>query len=331
MTRQLLAFSRRQVLLPQIVQLNDVITDTTSMLRRIIGENIALHVDLDTNAACILADSGQIVQVIMNLVVNSRDAMPDGGTIDIVTSMVQIDDAAAAEYDLLSRGPHVQLLVRDTGWGMDADTAAQAFEPFFTTKPVGEGTGLGLATVYGIVRQSNGAVSVESMPGHGTTFRILMPATVGEAPAAAARAHAPDPAVSRAATVLVVEDENNVRNLVTRVLRKGGYDVLEAADGVAGLDVASAHAGAIDVLLTDVIMPKMGGVELAARMRLDYPDLRIVFMSGYTPDDFRNEILLEREIFMEKPMTPAALLRTLDELFATQPVMPTDTALAGHD
>jgi PAS domain S-box-containing protein len=320
LTKQLLAFSRRQVLQPQVVQLNDVITDTTSMLRRIIGENIMLRLDLDPYAACVLADSGQIVQVIMNLVVNARDAMPDGGRIDIVTTVVDVDDARAERLDLQSRGPHVQLIVRDTGRGMDTDTIAHAFEPFFTTKPVGAGTGLGLATVYGIVRQSSGAVTVNSTPDVGTTFRILLPAAAGEVAAVGIRTPTLETGHARTATILVVEDEVTVRNLVTRVLRRRGYCILEAGDGETGLDVAMSHEGPIDVLLTDVIMPNMGGVELAARLRDVHADLRVVFMSGYTPDDFRNEPFAPTDHFLEKPMSPAVLLQTIDDVLDARPV-----------
>lgn len=312
LTKQLLAFSRRQVMQPQVVQLNDVIAETATMLRRLIGEDIALELDLDPQLPCVLADSGQVAQVIMNLVVNSRDAMPGGGTVEIATGTVDVGVAEAARLDLLSSGGHVLLTVRDNGRGMDAETVRHAFEPFFTTKPVGEGTGLGLATVYGIVRQSGGAITVNSTPGAGTTFRILLPAVAGAAAPPPARAPAPDVAERRSATVLVVEDEPTVRSLITRVLQRRGFRILEGDDGATGLDVARAHGGPIDVLLTDVIMPNMGGVELASVLRSEFDNLRVIYMSGYTPDDFRNVTFGEADVFLEKPMTPDALLRTLD-------------------
>ena len=315
LTRQLLAFSRRQVLQPQVIQLNDVIGDTARMLRRIIGETIDLRIDLDPDTPPVLADSGQIVQVIMNLVVNSRDAMPHGGVIDVVTDTVNVDDAMATRLNLPARGRHVQLAVRDNGSGMDENTVAHAFEPFFTTKPVGRGTGLGLATVYGIVRQSNGTITLTSKPGEGTTFRILLPAVEPEpAVAAAPPAEPTESAAQSAATILVVEDEPNVRSLIVRVLGKRGFRILEASDGAEALAVVRTMAEPIDLLVTDVIMPQLSGPELARALCAQDPDLRVIFMSGYTPDDLRHEAMPEADAFLEKPMSPAGLLRTIDEV-----------------
>lgn len=317
LTRQLLAFSRRQVLQAQVVQLNDVISDTARMLHRIIGETIDLRLDLDPHLPPVLADSGQVVQVIMNLVVNSRDAMPHGGAIDVVTSTVDVDDAMAARLSLPGPGPHVQLTVRDDGSGMEESTIAHAFEPFFTTKPVGRGTGLGLATVYGIVRQSRGMISVTSKVGEGTTFRILLPAVEPEpAVATTTRTEVIAPHAHSAATILVVEDEPNVRSLIVRVLARRGFRILQAKDGAEALALVRALDEPIDLLVTDVIMPQLSGPGLAKILRAQDPDLRVIFVSGYTPDDLRNEVIQDADAFIEKPMSPAGLLRTIDEVLA---------------
>jgi two-component system, cell cycle sensor histidine kinase and response regulator CckA len=279
LTHQLLAFSRKQVLTPEVINLNDVVRAMEGMLRRLIGEHIDLQASLAEGAA-ILADPGQVEQVIMNLVLNARDAMPDGGRLRIETAIsdVPLDDPEGGRE---SENGWVVLTVRDTGMGMDARTKARLFEPFFSTKSQGDGTGLGLPTVYGIVRQSGGAITVESEPGQGATFRIAFPREAS-APAIAVprpRARGKNRGTE---TVLVVEDEEAVRHLASRFLAVSGYHVLKAASGGEALLTCERHEGPIHLLLTDVVMPQMSGRELAERLRQSRPDMRVLYMSGYS-------------------------------------------------
>jgi two-component system, cell cycle sensor histidine kinase and response regulator CckA len=315
LTGQLLAFSRRQVLQPQLVSMYEIVREVGGMLRRVIGEDIDLRLDLDENAGQVRADPGQLTQVIMNLAVNARDAMRGGGTLEVRTAAVDVDDAVAARFDVHSRGSHLLLSVSDTGTGMDEETQTQIFEPFFTTKPVGEGTGLGLATVYGIVRQSLGGITVESEPGVGTTFHVLFPSASGAAarPADHARPER-EPRPTDGETILVVEDELTVRNLIARVLRRQGYRVLEAANGEQALELARADTDGIALLLTDIVMPGMGGPDLARTFHELRPDTPVIFMSGYTPEAARAETFGEGSAFLQKPMSPAALAHVVREV-----------------
>jgi PAS domain S-box-containing protein len=309
LTRQLLAFGRRQTLQPKVVDPNEVVQDTTRLLRRLIGEDILLRLELGDTPS-VKADPGQLGQVLMNLATNARDAMPNGGELVITTDTLDVDEGAAARLGIESGGLHLRLRVRDNGAGMDETTRLLAFEPFFTTKAVGKGTGLGLATVYGIVRQSGGSITVESSPGGGATFTILLPAVSGpvtvEAPAVAEQT----PSIGGDETVLLVEDEETVRLFFTRVLRRAGFRVLEATNGREAIEVATNAEVRIDAIVTDVIMPEMGGIEMIRRIEAYQEDLGVVFVSGYT----RNEVFSEdgampaQHRFLAKPMTPAELI-----------------------
>ena len=312
LTRQLLAFSRRQVLAPQVLDLNAVIRDMHKMLRRVIREDIALVTSLTEHPASIYADAGQIEQVLMNLVVNARDAMPDGGTLTISTRNVDIEEGYVVGDAGPQPGPHIQLAVSDTGLGMDKDTQARIFEPFFTTKPEGQGTGLGLATVYGIVQQSGGHISVYSEPGRGTTFRILLRRNAEDS-GTDERPIVREPARG-SESVLVVEDDPAVRSLTRRVLEDRGYSVLEAGDGAEALRLAEEYDGPIDLLVTDIVMPEMSGRKLAESVRSLHPAARVLFMSGFTEQDVRQQGLLEPDApFVEKPFSPERLARRVRE------------------
>jgi PAS domain S-box-containing protein len=283
LTRQLLAFSRRPVLQPQVRDLNEVIGDRERLLRRVSSEDIALVTQFESNIGAVKADRGQIEQVVMNLVVNARDAMPNGGVLAISTRVVHLDAAYARRHAGVNPGKHVVFSVRDTGMGMDAATQQRIFEPFFTTKAKGKGTGLGLSTVYGIVRQSGGHIEVRSAPGRGTTFDIILPQVAATVPAKAE--HAIGTALPRGTeTVLVVEDEEAVRLIVRRVLQDQGYAILEARDGNEALRICAQRGEGIDLVLSDVIMPGMGGRELSRALATNRPSLPILFMSGYNDD-----------------------------------------------
>ncbi|MFI5120439.1 MAG: PAS domain S-box protein [Thermoanaerobaculia bacterium] len=311
LTRQLLAFSRRQVLETRILDLGEVVADTERMLRRLIGEDIEVVVVKPATLGRVKADPGQIEQVLLNLAVNSRDAMPGGGRLTVELLDVTLDEPLATSHDSIPSGRYVVVSVSDTGGGMDAETVGHLFEPFFTTKEKGKGTGLGLATVFGIVKQSGGYVDVSSAPGRGTTFRVYLPrsdakTTSGVRPRVRSRAGTE--------TVLVVEDEAAVRNLVRAVLERTGYLVLAAEDGAAALELADRHAGVIHVLLTDVVMPGMNGRDLAARVKARRPAIKVVFMSGYTADvpaDFGTE---GGPAFLSKPFNERALTVKLREV-----------------
>ncbi len=306
LTRQLLAFSRRQVLQPKVVDVNDVIQETEAMLRRLIGEHIELETKPSRKLARVRADPGQLGQVIVNLAVNARDAMPDGGRLTIETANVKMAKARAARYPPMPPGAYVRLAVTDTGVGMDAETRARVFEPFFTTKELGSGTGLGLATVYGIVKQSDGFVFATSEPDSGSTFEIFLPSVEDEAEAAA-EALRTSPLFGEE-TILLVEDEDVVRELVREILEANGYSVLEAAQGEEAIAICRGYDGPIDVLLTDVVMPRMGGRELAERVGNERPRTRILFMSGYTQVGFSGQGGLPAGVaFIQKPFSPTAL------------------------
>lgn len=294
LTMQLLAFSRKQVLQPKMLNLNAIVLDADKMLRRVIGEEIELQCILDPALQTVEADPGQLHQVIVNLAVNARDAMPAGGKLTIETA---------------NAGPQVRLTVRDTGHGMDAGTLEHVFEPFFTTKEVGKGTGLGLATVYGIVRQSAGHISVESAVGHGTTFSVLLPATEG-IPASEASAEPPARGNGR---VLLVEDEEGVRRLIATILEQHGYSVLTASDGEEALTIFEQCGQQVDLLISDVVMARMRGPELAVHLRQRQPAINVLFISGYTDPAITNQLVLEASYFLQKPFAADALMRAVSE------------------
>ncbi|MBI1949517.1 MAG: PAS domain S-box protein [Deltaproteobacteria bacterium] len=312
LTRQLLAFSRRQVLKAEPLELNRVIGDMHKMLQRILGEDIELVEALAPRLGTVKADAGQMEQVVMNLAVNARDAMPKGGKLTIATEDVDIDaEFAAARGDLLP-GPHVRVSVTDTGIGMDVKTQARIFEPFFTTKEPGKGTGLGLSTVYGIVTQSGGRVHVYSELGHGTTFSVYLPRI--DAPPAAPRTALPSTRPRGVETVLVVEDDQAVRKIVRRVLENAGYKVLAAANGGEGLLLCEQHEGTIHLVLSDVVMPMMSGPDFVERARKVRPQLKALFMSGYTDDAIVRHGLLDGDVdFVNKPLSQGELLKRVRE------------------
>ncbi|MEQ1643782.1 MAG: PAS domain S-box protein [Pyrinomonadaceae bacterium] len=309
LTSQLLAFSRKQVLKPVVHNLNAVIGTIEKMLKRIIRENIELRTVLDPTLGNIKADPGQVEQVIVNLAVNARDAMPDGGTLKIETENVYLDNEYISQKLAIEPGPFVRMTITDTGCGMDAATQQRIFEPFFTTKEVGKGTGLGLSMVYGIVKQSGGDIMVCSEPGHGTTFKIYLPRV--EEGVERPKWHDGGSETDRGTeTILLVEDEAVVRRLVYDILTGNGYTVLEAANGKTALEICSSYDGRIDMMLTDVIMPSMSGVELKQAVAALLPDIKVMFMSGYTDDAVADRGVLDADAaFIEKPFTPDALSR----------------------
>ncbi len=315
LTRQLLAFSRQQVLAPTVLNLNDLIANLQKMLGRLIGEDIALATILQPGLWSIIADPGQIEQVIMNLVVNARDAMPTGGSITLETDNVYIDAAYAQTHLEIPVGPCVLLAITDTGYGMDQSTQARIFEPFFTTKE--QGTGLGLATVYGIIKQSGGHITVHSEPGQGTTFKLYLPATENAVtvPPLPLTQSAVTPCTE---TILLVEDDELVRNLTRRALQAEGYTVLEADSGEAALALVKQHQGQVDLLLTDVIMPQMSGRELARRLKAFYPPLKVLFISGYPGDTILRHGSLDTDIeFLPKPFSLSKLTLRVREVLGT--------------
>jgi two-component system, cell cycle sensor histidine kinase and response regulator CckA len=310
LTQQLLAFSRAQVLKRELLDLNTVVEELARLLGPLIGEDVEMHLELGADVGKIQADRGQIEQVITNLVVNARDAMPSGGRLSITTSVARVE-SGPNEGELVP-GDYVQLTMVDEGRGMDEETLSRIFDPFFTTKDDGGGSGLGLATVYGIVKQSGGSIQVQSAPGKGTRFVICLPRA---APAVEATEEVPEPLGDETGreTILLVEDNAEVRRTVADFLREEGYRVIEASGGETALEHAADLARRIDVLLTDVVMPKMGGRELAARLRTERPDLRVLFMSGYTPDVTLLDGLSGADFIM-KPFRPNALAGKLRAL-----------------
>src|SRR5204863_9100596 len=300
LTRQLLTFSRQQVVSPQVLRLNDLILELEKLLRRLLGEDVAIRVAVAPDCGGVRADPGQLEQVIVNLAVNARDAMPNGGRLTLETKNVDLDADYPTDRVTIPAGRYVMLAVTDTGTGMDAQTKARIFEPFFTTKPVGKGTGLGLATVYGTVKQFGGYIWVDSEPQGGTTFRIYLPEVQEAAPQ-------PGAAVASVAgdgseTVLLVEDEAMVRTLARKALEAHGYQVLEAGAAPAALELSERHVGPINLLLTDVVMPGMSGRELAHRLLELRGTLRVLYMSGYTDDAvLRHGVLEEGMAYLQKP------------------------------
>ncbi|MBI2526920.1 MAG: PAS domain S-box protein [Candidatus Rokubacteria bacterium] len=319
LTQQLLAFSRKQVLTPMVLDLNATIESTGRLLRRLIGEQIEIRYSLDPGLGRVKADSAQIGQVIMNLAVNAGDAMPGGGTLTIETANAQIDAAFLDRHPEARIGPYVRLAVADTGHGMDRDTQARIFEPFFTTKEVGRGTGLGLATVYGVVKQSEGFIWVESEPGRGTRFEIFLP-RVEEVVQPKTPVPAEAQRTSGAETILLVEDEEPLLDLGREILRAAGYAVLAARDGAQALEISEAHAGPIDLLLTDVVMPRMSGRALAEQLTRLRPGMRVLYMSGYTHDTPGLQGVLEPgTALLQKPFSPPGLAAKVREVLDTEP------------
>jgi len=317
LTRQLLAFSRQQVLAPRVLDLNAVVANIQKMLKRLIGEDIDLVTVLGESLWPILADPGQLEQVLLNLAVNARDAMPEGGVVSIETANVKMDAASAQAYFPLKAGPYVLLTFSDTGMGMDAETQARIFEPFFTTKETGKGTGLGLATVYGIVKQSGGYIWVHSEVGKGTTFKIYLPRTEVEFEEAEAGRTRVD-ALQGTETLLLVEDEDSVRELVRNVLREKGYRVLEASRGEEALELSELYAGRIDLLVTDVVMPQMSGRELARRLVNSRPQIKVLYISGYADNAVWYPGGLDAGgAFLQKPFSPEALGRKVREVLGS--------------
>jgi two-component system cell cycle sensor histidine kinase/response regulator CckA len=313
LTRQLLAFSRKQLLELKVVDVNAIVSDMERLLRPLIGETIELSTHLKPDVGHTRADAGQLEQVIMNLVVNARDAMPTGGKVLIQTERLELD-ARRREHSLIPPGPYILLSVSDTGAGMDKETQSRIFEPFFTTKEKGKGTGLGLSTVYGIVKQSGGFIFAHSEMGQGTTFRIYLP-RVEDAAEHSGPVKNPAAAAGGSETVLLVEDEESVRQLVRDTLAAKGYKVIEAPNGEAGLKVSDEHTGTIEVLITDVVMPGLGGRELAKRVSAARPNIKVLFLSGYTEDAIIHEGVLEPgTAFLQKPFTLQMLSRKVREV-----------------
>ena len=306
LTGQLLAFSRKTMLQPRVLDINAVVTETGTMLRRMIGEDVALNTTLQSNINLVRVDPGQLTQVLMNLSVNARDAMPRGGTLSIETQNVELSDEYAIIHPDCRPGPHVMLAITDTGTGMAPDVLAHIFEPFYTTKEVGSGTGLGLATVFGIVRQSGGTINVYSEPGIGSTFKLYFPSLSGVK--AMQGGSFPLTAQGGAETVLLVEDDDAVRRLAAASLNQFGYAVLAASSGDEALRLAAVHSATIRVMLTDVVMPGMSGPQLVLAMHERFPHIKAVFMSGYTDDAVVRHGLLAADVsFLQKPFTPAGL------------------------
>ncbi|MBI4865698.1 MAG: response regulator [Candidatus Wallbacteria bacterium] len=325
LTQQLLAFSRKQVLQPRIFSPNNLVIETEKMLRRLIGEHIALRTDLAESVWMVRADPGQMDQVLLNLAVNARDAMPGGGSLTITTANVAV---SASSRICVAPGEYVRLSVSDSGTGMDEATQARIFEPFFTTKPQGKGTGLGLATVHGIVQQSGGGISVSSRPGEGTRFDVYIPRS-----AAAEAAVAHRPAAERTArgqgTVLVVDDEEGVREMFRRTLAREGYQVLLAENGRSALELTKGHEGPIDLVITDVVMPEMGGAALATALQESRPLTRVLFVSGYTDDELGPQGGLDAGIhLMNKPVTPSELASRVRQLLEADISIPASAPTA---
>lgn len=315
LTLQLLAFSRRQVVSPRTIDLNMSVQSIEPMLRRLIEEHIRLEISLETGIGMIRADPSQVDQILLNLVVNARDALPEGGTVTITTRATEFEEQDASEHFEASPGKYIQLAISDTGIGMDRETRAHIFEPFFTTKELGKGTGLGLATIYGIVHQLGGHIWLYSEPGQGSTFKLYFP--LHEAPADVVPS-APSPvAAQRTGTVMVVEDEETVREMTTMLLERAGYQVVSVPDGVAALTVISEGTIDLDVLVTDVIMPRMSGVKLAERLIERYPSIGLVLLSGYLAETLDLSFVISRGArFVSKPVASREFLAAVDEAMA---------------
>jgi len=315
LTRQLLAFSRKQTIQPSVLSLNQVITGMEKLLHRLIGEHIVISAELAPDLGTVLADAGQMEQVILNLAVNARDAMPEGGHLTFETRNVELEDSVATANNL-KPGRYVEFVVRDTGVGMDLNTQRRLFEPFFTTKPAGKGTGLGLSTIYGILKQANGHITFVSEPGCGTSFHVYLPRTDSERPAASSTVETPARLEGRE-TVLLVEDDAAVGELIRAVLREHGYTVLTPTVPQEAEELFEAHGGRVDLLLSDVVMPEVRGTELAKRLSAKNPQLKVLFMSGYVDDPAVRQVILGSEVgFLQKPFAPATLARKVREVLS---------------
>jgi len=322
LVRRLLAFTRRQSMEPQVLDLNSIVKGMEKMVRRLIGEDIEVVTVLPPGLGAVRSDMAQLEQVLVNLAVNARDAMPNGGKLIIETANVDLDQAYADTHLAVTPGPHVMLAVSDTGSGMDAHTRAHLFEPFFTTKEKGKGTGLGLATVYGVIKQSSGNIWVYSEPGIGTSFKIYLPRVV-------ASAETPPPMHIRASqpqgseTILLVEDEEGIRSLVLGILRGRGYTVLEAGRPLEALEISKKFAGPIHLLFTDVVMPQMNGRQVAAQISAARPNTKVLYMSGYTDHAIAHHGVLNPGVpFLQKPFTPEALTQKVREVLDVVPSAP---------
>jgi PAS domain S-box-containing protein len=319
LTAQLLAFSRKQVVEPRPLDLNAIVNDAERMLQRLIGEDIELDTRLDPLLGQVMADRGQIDQVIMNLVINARDAMPVGGRLEITTQNVELDAGVTAANPEAPPGRYLLLTVTDTGIGMDQHTLQNIFEPFFTTKERGQGSGLGLSTVYGIIRQAGGWIDVQSAVGRGTTFQVFLP-RVDACPMPVPPEHETTATLLGSETVLVVEDQKETRKLITIILKAYGYAVLEAANSTEALTVERSYAGEIHLLLTDVILPGMNGKMLSEQLRMRRPRIKVILTSGYTADVISRRGVLERELaYLPKPFTPDSLAAKVREVLKAPP------------
>ena len=316
LTRQLLAFSRRQVLHPRVIDINEIVGGMETMVGRLIGDDVRLAVRLCDGPALVEADHAQLERVVLNLAANARDAMPQGGSLTIETSRADLDEEAVAVHGEGCPGPHVVLAVSDSGGGMTEDVRRHLFEPFFTTKGSGAGTGLGLATVFGVVKQSGGSIYVYTEPGHGTTFKMYFPAADPARAHAAEPADAAEPAGGRGSeTVVVVEDDVSLRELVRLMLQSSGYEVLTAASADQAARLCAEHPGGVELLLTDVVMPEVNGRVLAERLEALFPALRVLFMSGYSDEAvFRHGKIRPNTAFIEKPFSERALARKVREV-----------------
>ncbi len=317
LTRQLLAFSRKQVLQPEVLDLNAVVRSVQGLLRRLIGEDIQLDILQGAENARVKADPGQLEQVILNLALNGRDAMPHGGVLTLETADVTLDEEQAGEMMDIQPGPHVMLSVTDTGCGMAEEVQAHIFEPFFSTKGRNKGSGLGLSTVFGIVKQSKGGISVSSLPGHGTTFRIYLP-WITEALAESEPPPVRAPSLAGTETVLLVEDESSIRNAIREALRRSGYRILEAHTPGEALLISEQHTGFIHLMLTDVVMPRMSGPDLVERLQPWHPEMKVLYMSGHSEEDIREEQGLPPGAeFLRKPFALQGLLEQVRRVLKT--------------
>ena len=313
LTHQLLAFGRKQTLQPRILDLNMIVRGLEKMLRRVVTENVELVIKVDPNAGQVKADPIQMEQVLLNLVVNARDAMPKGGTLVIATARRDVPEALSGGETWVCAGSYVTLSVTDSGIGMDAATRSRIFEPFFTTKEVGKGTGLGLATVYGIIRQSNGHIEVESEPDKGSTFRVSLPRVDAE-PQTAAKPAMTELPKRGSGTILLAEDEPLLRELGETILKQAGYSVLSAPNTGALKELIARHDSEVDLLLTDVVMPGLSGPELVRLVKARWPKIRVLYMSGYADDDIKD---LDRDAgFLQKPFTPSELTVKIAEVLS---------------
>jgi CheY-like chemotaxis protein len=316
LTRQLLAFSRKQMIQPKILDLNKLLAGIKKMLVRLIGENIEILVIPEPGLWQVEIDPGQMEQVVMNLVVNARDAMPDGGKLTIQTANTYLDEDYFSEQNILEDQPgsYVMVAVSDTGSGMDKVTQEHIFEPFYSTKEKGKGTGLGLSTVYGIIKQNNGFIWVYSEPGQGSVFKVYFPRIKADADSEKIEQQ-PEDVIGGSETVLLVEDDDGLRKLLQGILNKKGYKVLEAENGEDALRISRTHDGSIDLILTDVVMPKMSGKKVVERLQRLYPHVKVIYMSGYTDDAIVHHGVLEPGInFIEKPFTTEKLARKIREV-----------------